>query len=273
MQPGRHSPRFSPPAPRLSLPFWGRRHRPHPRAGFPRPTGKNRKTQGIGWTRPHSCPRGPSYLDKVCLQTKATSPVLPAPTFARAGPPHPEQKSEALPCTPDPSEGQEDSIADDLANSQALVWALAEVPLPRQGAVLPQARAGEARPPLAPAHFPPSLVLRDSGELSPGRLMRSRLQRHRIRDDSLRPTPHTSPTGQTEGENLQPRTHSASLPPKLCRAARSAASPADRCALLWGPHAAGWKLVRGAGALSYRLLRGGKRKGAQARGYVRPLPG
>lgn len=70
------------------------------------------------------------------------------PTFPRAGPRHPEQELEALPCTPDPSEGQEDSIADDLSNSQALVWALAEVPLPGPGAVSPQAGRGEARPPL-----------------------------------------------------------------------------------------------------------------------------
>lgn len=37
-----------------------------------------------------------------------------------------------------------------------------------------------------------------------------------------------------EGENLQPRTHTTHLPPKLCGAAQSAASPADRCALLRG---------------------------------------
>ena len=45
--------------------------------------------------------------------------------------------------------------------------------------------------------------------------------------------------------------HAASLLPTLCGAAQSAASPADRCALLRGPHASGWKLARGVGALSF----------------------
>lgn len=49
----------------------------------------------------------------------------------------------------------------------------------------------------------------------------------------------------------QTRMHAANLLPTLCGAAQSAASPADRCALLRGPHASGWKLARGVGALSF----------------------
>lgn len=45
--------------------------------------------------------------------------------------------------------------------------------------------------------------------------------------------------------------HAANLLPTLCGAAQSAASPADKCALLRGPHASGWKLARGVGALSF----------------------
>nr|KAF6410435.1 hypothetical protein HJG63_008991 [Rousettus aegyptiacus] len=52
-------------------------------------------------------------------------------------------------------------------------------------------------------------------------------------------------------ENPQRRAHTSNLPPKLCGAAQSAASPADRCALLPGPPAAKGKLMSAAGAFSF----------------------
>lgn len=68
------------------------------------PAGKERKTQGISRTRPGSSPRGPSYLGKVCLQTKAVSSVSLAPSFPWWDPPSPAQELEALPQHPYPTE-------------------------------------------------------------------------------------------------------------------------------------------------------------------------
>lgn len=63
--------------------------------------------------------------------------------------------------------------------------------------------------------------------------------------------PQGRPRGRPTEENLQPRAHASPFNPETLRGCLvGSVSPADRCALLRDPHAAGWKLVRAAGAPS-----------------------
>lgn len=146
MRPGRRSPRFSPPPePRLlakAVPAT-------PTCRFPTTQpGKNGKPKEISPAMPRSFLRGPSHLGKVCLKTKAATPVSPAPSFPGRDPYPPRRHRRHYSVTPYPTGDQESPAAVDLANHRALVRALAEVLLPRQEAVSPPASGGEPRPPL-----------------------------------------------------------------------------------------------------------------------------
>lgn len=80
---------------------------------------------------PRSFLQGASHLGKVCLKTKAATPVSPAPSFPGRDPYTPRRNWRHYPVIPYPIEDQESPAAVDLTNNQALVRALAEVLLPR----------------------------------------------------------------------------------------------------------------------------------------------
>lgn len=198
--------------------------------------------------------------------------MSPAPSFPGAGPLLPRSGTRGFILAPLHHRGPK-KVPQPATPCAIRLWCQLRLkwPCPNKGPCHPSSRRrGASCPPTPP------LLRGDPGELGPCRLMRTRLQGQEI-GDALQALPLHRETW--ERENLQPKTNAADLLPTPRGAAQSAASPADRCALLRGPHARqDGNLCAGQGLFPLRLaaLPAPPRpqgKGSPGRGYLRPWPG
>lgn len=116
------------PGPGLSFVRLAKATRPHPRAGFPRPSREGTETpRNNSQTRPYSAPQGPRYLGERVPANKGGIPAVASPLHPRAGPLPPQELRGTTFVPTSPQKTQEGSAARYPMCSQALARALVEV--------------------------------------------------------------------------------------------------------------------------------------------------